>query len=185
MSQSTLESPRGEQSRSLNPPEREVTSSSLAGEHAALAPILSRAEGAGQRWKRFTTADRRFGVPEWIALGLYAVLVAWLTVHHEPWPDEAQAWLIARDNSFFGMLRQVHYEGNTGAVACRAVDRNPPAPDVCRHALGQQRMRAGVGFPFAAVQPVSCDGASCCCRLAHFCCFTRRSSPGATDFRFC
>ena len=45
--------------------------------------------------------------------------------------------------------------GNTGAVACRAVDRNPPAPDVCRHALGQQRMRAGVGFPFAAVQPVS------------------------------
>lgn len=43
---------------------------------------------------------------------VYASIVAWLTVHHEPWPDEAQAWLIARDNSFTGMLRQIHYEGS-------------------------------------------------------------------------
>ena len=63
-------------------------------------------------WARFTCADRRFGLPEWIALVLYAGLVAWLTVHHEPWPDEAQAWLIARDSSFLKMLRQVHYEGS-------------------------------------------------------------------------
>ena len=65
-----------------------------------------------ERWQALTSADRHFGLPEWIALVLYAGLVALLTVHHEPWPDEAQAWLIARDNSFLGVLRQVHYEGS-------------------------------------------------------------------------
>jgi hypothetical protein len=35
--------------------------------------------------------------------------------HHEPWSDEAQAWLIARDNSLFEMLfRRLHYEGTPG-----------------------------------------------------------------------
>ena len=31
--------------------------------------------------------------------------------HHEPWRDEAQAWLIARDLTFIDIFRQMAYEG--------------------------------------------------------------------------
>jgi hypothetical protein len=39
-----------------------------------------------------------------------------LVVHyHEPWFDEAQAWLVARDNSLLEILfRRMHYEGSPG-----------------------------------------------------------------------
>jgi len=40
---------------------------------------------------------------------LYSV---WLITIHEPWRDEAQSWLIARDASFGGMLAQLPYEGH-------------------------------------------------------------------------
>src|ERR1700683_344954 len=47
--------------------------------------------------------------------GAYAVLVAF-TIHlHEPWADEAQSWLLARDASLpqlWGHL--LHYEGTPG-----------------------------------------------------------------------
>ena len=43
----------------------------------------------------------------------FTVLVLWVAHHHEPFSDEAQAWLLARDSSFFEMLfRRMHYEGS-------------------------------------------------------------------------
>ena len=49
------------------------------------------------------------------------MLIAYLGVltlaipSHEPWSDEAQAWLIARDNSLWQILRyRLHYEGAPG-----------------------------------------------------------------------
>lgn len=49
------------------------------------------------------------------ALVLYALLVGWATAHHEPWGDEAQAWLIARDLPLSRIfLHQLHHEGTPG-----------------------------------------------------------------------
>jgi hypothetical protein len=48
-------------------------------------------------------------------LGAYALLVAVLVARHEPWFDEAQAWLLARDAEPVHLfLRQLHYEGSPG-----------------------------------------------------------------------
>ena len=50
-------------------------------------------------------------------LTLAVVLAAYLCIaiitglHHEPWADEAQAWLLARDNDIFGILWAERYEG--------------------------------------------------------------------------
>ena len=44
-------------------------------------------------------------------LGVVAVGIAW----HEPWADEGQAWLLARDQGFWHMmLHALHYEGTPG-----------------------------------------------------------------------
>ena len=42
----------------------------------------------------------------YVAVNLFTIL------HHEPWLDEAQAWLIARDASLLGLLKQMNYEGS-------------------------------------------------------------------------
>lgn len=56
-----------------------------------------------------------FGWIEAVALGLYTLLVGIVTSHHEPWSDEAQAWLIARDSSLTELfLKRLHYEGSPG-----------------------------------------------------------------------
>jgi hypothetical protein len=48
-------------------------------------------------------------------LGLYLALTGWVAIYHEPWTDEAQAWLLARDNSLCALLfRRLHYEGTPG-----------------------------------------------------------------------
>jgi tetratricopeptide (TPR) repeat protein len=54
---------------------------------------------------------RRFWyVPVLIA---YAVMVAYTAMHHEPWIDEAQAWLIARDCDLGTLFSEVlRYEGH-------------------------------------------------------------------------
>jgi len=47
-------------------------------------------------------------------ISLYAILLAVVSYFHEPWFDEAQAWLIARDSSLFDMIWNVlRYEGHT------------------------------------------------------------------------
>lgn len=49
------------------------------------------------------------------AVATYALLVAAAVHHHEPWGDEAQAWLLARDASLTDLwLRLLHYEGAPG-----------------------------------------------------------------------
>ena len=45
----------------------------------------------------------------------YAAVVATGIVYHEPWADEAQAWLLARDQGFWRlMLHSIRYEGSPG-----------------------------------------------------------------------
>jgi len=44
---------------------------------------------------------------------IYAILIVVVVTRHEPWADEAQAWLLARDSSLFGLLfKNLHYEGH-------------------------------------------------------------------------
>ncbi len=46
---------------------------------------------------------------------IYFVLAVCGAAHHEPWADEAQAWLLARDNSWLEMMTQyLRYEGSPG-----------------------------------------------------------------------
>ena len=54
-------------------------------------------------------------VPECIAFALYCCIQVWMVLVHEPWGDEAQAWLLARDNSLLDLFyRRLHYEGTPG-----------------------------------------------------------------------
>jgi hypothetical protein len=56
-----------------------------------------------------------FGRFDAIILGLYALLAGCITWYHEPWADEAQAWLIARDSGFIDLFaKRLHYEGTPG-----------------------------------------------------------------------
>ncbi len=51
--------------------------------------------------------------PEWIAYIIYIFLNLLMTVYHEPWFDEAESWLIARDASYYDILFvRPHYEGH-------------------------------------------------------------------------
>lgn len=46
---------------------------------------------------------------------LYALIVALAAWHHEPWADEAQSWLLARDATLLDLwTRLLHYEGTPG-----------------------------------------------------------------------
>jgi hypothetical protein len=61
------------------------------------------------------TERPRYGVTLAFAWACFTTMVLVVVHHHEPWFDEAQAWLIARDNSLFEMLfRRLHYEGTPG-----------------------------------------------------------------------
>lgn len=60
-------------------------------------------------------AEPSFGRLEGVVLGLYAILAGCITFYHEPWSDEAQAWLIARDSSLSELFfKRLHYEGTPG-----------------------------------------------------------------------
>lgn len=59
--------------------------------------------------------NRRLGWGDWVVLCGFILLVGWTALHHEPWADEAQAWLLARDNSLGTLLlHRLHYEGSPG-----------------------------------------------------------------------
>ncbi len=48
-----------------------------------------------------------------VSFGAYAVVVIAVAQRHEPWFDEAQAWLLARDDSLWHLLSsQMRYEGS-------------------------------------------------------------------------
>lgn len=51
--------------------------------------------------------------PEWIAFVLFAALYCVVSVFHEPWFDEAQAWQIAKCAGFRDIFLEIpHYEGH-------------------------------------------------------------------------
>ena len=51
----------------------------------------------------------------YIAFAMYCGLVSAVAWHHEPWADEAHAWLLARDSGFIHLwTRLLHYEGSPG-----------------------------------------------------------------------
>jgi hypothetical protein len=53
-----------------------------------------------------------FGWLESTVLALYCAVLALVIPAHEPWSDEAQAWLLARENTAWQMIRyRLHYEG--------------------------------------------------------------------------
>jgi hypothetical protein len=53
--------------------------------------------------------------PEWIALALYAIVLACAIFYHEPWADEAQAWQLARSLSLPELFHTyIRYEGSPG-----------------------------------------------------------------------
>jgi hypothetical protein len=78
----------------------------------ALAPFLRKwQETAATVVTRFEAVTRTYG----LVLGFvaYVVAVVGVTSQHEPWFDEAQAWLLARDDSLWHMLTaQMRYEGS-------------------------------------------------------------------------
>ena len=48
-----------------------------------------------------------------LILLIYVILIFIVVFKHEPWADEAQAWLLARDSSLFGLLfKNLRYEGH-------------------------------------------------------------------------
>ncbi len=50
-----------------------------------------------------------------LATLLYSLFILTIAWYHEPWADEAQAWLLARDASFTELwTRLLHYEGSPG-----------------------------------------------------------------------
>lgn len=50
---------------------------------------------------------------QWIVIAVYTAIVVVVMCFHEPWFDEAQAWLIARDCSWHDLLLvRPHYEGH-------------------------------------------------------------------------
>ena len=54
-----------------------------------------------------------FGGVEAAVLALYAAVLGVAIPFHEPWADEAQAWVIARDSKFWELFRyRLHYEGH-------------------------------------------------------------------------
>jgi hypothetical protein len=54
----------------------------------------------------------RRGLWPWLLVLVFALHVAFVTAHHEPWFDEAQSWLLARDSSLWQLLTErMRYEG--------------------------------------------------------------------------
>lgn len=47
-----------------------------------------------------------------LILSIYTMISMKYLNTHEPWRDEAQAWLIGRDLSIFGMIKQMYYEAH-------------------------------------------------------------------------
>ena len=59
--------------------------------------------GFTERWR----VDLKTG----LSFVFFVALLLVLTVHHEPWRDESDAWLTARDESFAGLIRLSSHSG--------------------------------------------------------------------------
>lgn len=50
-----------------------------------------------------------------LVFGVYLILLSLIAFRHEPWMDEAQAWLLAKDASIFDLfVKYLRYEGSPG-----------------------------------------------------------------------
>ena len=59
---------------------------------------------------KIENSDNRWG---WLVLLIYIAAVSFVTYFHEPWFDEAQSWIIARDVSIRDIIFYIpHYEGH-------------------------------------------------------------------------
>ncbi len=57
--------------------------------------------------------QRRWALP--CAAAAYTILLAFNVAHHEPWADEAQSWLLARDSHLLELwTKLLRYEGSPG-----------------------------------------------------------------------
>ncbi len=64
-------------------------------------------------WESATTHDNNWQKKlQWAAFALYAILILFGIAHHEPWRDEAQSWLVTRDNSLAELFRVLPSEGH-------------------------------------------------------------------------
>lgn len=94
-----------------------------------------------------TPKAQGYAVPGWkpVVLALFAGWLLLVGSHHEPWVDEAQAWLIARDNGVWTLLAdRVRYEGTPGLW----------------HLLLWLLIRLGLPFGALYLVPVACALAS-------------------------
>ncbi len=68
------------------------------------------------RWLRWQAPPRVLRALDGVVFAAYTAIVSIGVVHHEPWADEAQAWLIARDMPFWKMIfSEMHYEVAPGS----------------------------------------------------------------------
>lgn len=59
---------------------------------------------------QYKSYDKKLNI---VVLFTYSILLLFVIYFHEPWYDEAQSWLIARDASYYDMLFYIpHYEGH-------------------------------------------------------------------------
>ncbi|HUO59499.1 MAG TPA: hypothetical protein VMU24_02450, partial [Candidatus Acidoferrales bacterium] len=72
---------------------------------AATKPKLAKARGAKAPLSLLASPEKLF-------LAAFTTIAVVTAFFHEPWADEAQAWLIARDLSVSGILHQMGYEGS-------------------------------------------------------------------------
>ncbi len=59
-----------------------------------------------------TEVSKNVNIFSIIIILLYSIMVIFGVTHHEPWLNEAQAWLIARDLSVTDIIKQMGYEGS-------------------------------------------------------------------------
>ena len=51
-------------------------------------------------------------IVSWIIFALFLVITFILSLYHENWRDEAQAYLLCRDMNLLEIFKNVHYEGH-------------------------------------------------------------------------
>jgi hypothetical protein len=71
---------------------------------------MSSPENPASWWSRLGFEDRRYG----LVFLPYVLLSLLLTMRHQPFGDEAQAWLLARDNTLPGIFGLERYEATPG-----------------------------------------------------------------------
>jgi hypothetical protein len=81
-------------------------------QNAAMTPVV---QVTAREFKARPSARDGHTSATYVALGVYVLLLLFALHFHEPWADEAQSWLLARDASLshlWGSL--LHYEGTPG-----------------------------------------------------------------------